>query len=279
MRSGGRGPRVVCLHGLFSNSATFERLARSMVERVGGSWCHLDLPGSGRSDSYPDGMFVHTLQYVLDVGRVVRSLGWKVFHVVTHSGGGVIGLYLTSLLSARVSSFVAIDVFVPNMILEDSMISERVHLLLEKYSTAPTEIKCYSKEEALKKIKFSRSTELSDASCEVLFERCSTRVAGGYTLKNDVRFFLSFMYPTITMRTHRELVKHVVCPFLFIRHSETSFLYDTPNEKINMDILKNTLGPKLKMVEIDGPHEMIIENPEPIAAAIEKHLTRLSSKI
>ncbi len=97
---------VVLIHGLTANSRTFVGLAPILAAQ---GWYVIapDLRGRGQSAKPPHGYGVPF--HANDILSLCDALGFKSVHIVGHSLGAVIGLYLAALYPSRVGKLVMID--------------------------------------------------------------------------------------------------------------------------------------------------------------------------
>ncbi len=98
---------VLLIHGLTVSSREFAELGPVLAEQ---GWYVVapDLRGRGSSDKPPHGYSVPI--HANDLLGLCDQLGLGAFHVVGHSLGGLIGLYLAALSPQRVNRLVVIDI-------------------------------------------------------------------------------------------------------------------------------------------------------------------------
>ncbi len=97
---------VVLIHGLTANSRAFVGLGPILAAQ---GWYVLapDLRGRGQSAKPPHGYGVPF--HANDILSLCDALGFKAVHIVGHSLGAVIGLYLAAFYPSRVGKLVMID--------------------------------------------------------------------------------------------------------------------------------------------------------------------------
>ena len=101
----GRGPVVVLVHGFADSSYSFHETARPLLA-AGYRLIILDLPGLGRSGIPPESYVYSVENQAAQVLRLTRKLGLERFHLVGHSMGGGIALYLAWKHRRRLRSVV-----------------------------------------------------------------------------------------------------------------------------------------------------------------------------
>lgn len=100
------GLPVLGLHGWLDNANTFDRLAPLLPQF---DLVSLDLPGHGKSDHRPTGTRYHFTDYVDEVMAAADALGWKRFIVLGHSMGAGIGCLAASAYPDRVQRLILIE--------------------------------------------------------------------------------------------------------------------------------------------------------------------------
>ncbi|MBI4338821.1 MAG: alpha/beta hydrolase [Chloroflexi bacterium] len=103
----GEGPRehLVLLHGLTSNAHAWDDFAREASPRF--RVIALDLRGHGESGHAPDG---YTLDlFADDVTALARHLNLRSFHLVGHSLGAMIAMYLAARYPGMIARLVLVD--------------------------------------------------------------------------------------------------------------------------------------------------------------------------
>ena len=105
--TGGKGQTVVLVHGYADSSYSFSQNVRPLLA-AGFRVVVVDLPGLGRS-SIPGDSFVYSVEnQARQVLALADHLGLKRFHLVGHSMGGGITLYLAWKHRSRLRSAVVI---------------------------------------------------------------------------------------------------------------------------------------------------------------------------
>ncbi len=105
-RGSPHGVPLVTLHGWLDNAASFDPLARCLVQY---RWVSIDLPGHGKSAHRPDGCIYHFTDYVADLHCVVRSLQLDECNLVGHSLGAGIAAMFAASFPHQVDRLVLID--------------------------------------------------------------------------------------------------------------------------------------------------------------------------
>lgn len=97
---------VLMVHGLTANSRSWVKLGPALAEQ---GWCAigLDLRGRGRSEKPASGYGIPF--HVNDLLAVIRELGLERPHLVGHSLGARIGIWMAALYPHSISKLVLID--------------------------------------------------------------------------------------------------------------------------------------------------------------------------
>jgi pimeloyl-ACP methyl ester carboxylesterase len=112
VRSGGRGPAVLMLHGFGDNGDMWQPLAAALMDRF--TVVVPDLRGMGLS-SHPAGGYTKKSQ-AGDMAKVLDALGVQgPLVVVTHDIGNMVGYAFVALNRARVTRWVVMDAPLPGI--------------------------------------------------------------------------------------------------------------------------------------------------------------------
>src|SRR5881397_2322882 len=111
VRSGGRGPVVVLLHGYAENSDSWAPLAADLMKDH--AVVVPDLRGIGRS-SKPDGGYDKKTQ-AKDMRAVVTSLGYDKTFVVAHDIGNMVAYAYAAMYADKVERLVVMDAPIPGI--------------------------------------------------------------------------------------------------------------------------------------------------------------------
>lgn len=103
-RSFGAGPPVILLHGYMNSGAVWGENFANLANQH--RMIAFDLPGHGRSDKLSD-TFTHQAS-AASLLEAVEALGISSFHIIGHSSGALIGLYMALQQPDKVQSIVTI---------------------------------------------------------------------------------------------------------------------------------------------------------------------------
>ena len=99
-------PPILALHGWLDNAGSFDRLAPLLRGR---RVIALDLAGHGRSDHRPPGNWYPYVDFLDDLGEVVRSFGWPTVDLLGHSLGATLVSMFAALCPDRVGRLLLIE--------------------------------------------------------------------------------------------------------------------------------------------------------------------------
>lgn len=102
----GEGMPILALHGWHDNAASFEPLM-PLLEGV--RCVAVDQAGHGLSDWRPVGSAYHFVDYVNDVFAITEALGWDKFVLMGHSLGAAVASFAAAALPDRVKALLLIE--------------------------------------------------------------------------------------------------------------------------------------------------------------------------
>ena len=97
---------VIACHGWLDNAASFDSLAPLLDD------CHLvalDLPGHGLSDHKPLQATYNIWDDLLDILAVADAMDWQQFHLLGHSRGAIISVFLAAAMPDRIKTLTLLD--------------------------------------------------------------------------------------------------------------------------------------------------------------------------
>ena len=101
----GKGPAIVCIHGLTANHTCWQSLADILAPDY--RLIAYDVRGRGESDKPPKGYSLEI--YAQDLGALLDHFGLKSAIIMGHSGGANQGLYFAARFPKRVRKLILID--------------------------------------------------------------------------------------------------------------------------------------------------------------------------
>lgn len=217
---------------------------------------------------------------MLAVKRVVDHLKWDRFKCIGHSMGGMIASLFTSLYPEHVVSLVMIDCAGPMPVhAQDTvkwlrMVGDGLLTIERKISSGSPP--SYTREQAVDVLMTKRPSKLTRSSANVLVERSLVdRPDGRYAFSMDQRLKVHYNQ-TFTPIQYMAIVNSIQCPVLHLRATDNPLQKD-PRVKLSRKIYKS--NPNVRMVKVNGNHDVHLNHPERIADLINTFLLSERSKL
>lgn len=210
---------VLGIHGWQDNCGTFDTLA-PLLRLSDIHLVAIDLPGHGLSSHKPAGMFYHPCDWIVDVRRVIRYLGWNEYSIIGHSMGANVGVLYSSVYSSEVRKLVALDNVKPTIYSPDTL-TERIAKGIDelfyyedRITRPPPNV---TKEDAVEMIKQAMFQSCNTKSAEILLQRGAIELEGGQIIFNrDPRLKCSSV-PGIAYEHMRQFALNLKCEYILIR--------------------------------------------------------------
>lgn len=251
------GPPTLCLHGWLDNCASFGPL----FERVEGhNLIAVDLPSHGHSDPIPS-LTCQYLDHLACILELAHSQGWRRLRLIGHSLGAALSSLIAGVQPDIVEALVLIDAIGPLSAPPDHGRDSVASYLNAYLSPRPAPI-YHSKQQAV-----MARVQLADMlvhTAEALVDRDLQQVPGGYTWRSDNRLRYPF---TLTFDEQQVLsyLRNINAPTLLITAERTALTESCYPTRI-------ATVPKLRQITVPGGHHLHMENPDPVAKAIEDFL-------
>jgi pimeloyl-ACP methyl ester carboxylesterase len=259
-------PRVLALHGWLDNAASFDALAPLLrdVQLVA-----LDLPGHGRSAHRAPGAWYHYIDYLGDVLAAADTLGWDRFTLLGHSLGGAIASVLAGAVPERIERLWLIEALGPISTAPDKgpeLLRKAMH---ERVAIAEKSLRVFpTLDDAVTARRSGQASTLSERAARTIVERGTRAVDGGYVWSSDPRLTL-----TSAMRlTEEQVVAYVgaiECPTLLV-------FADPPLPWVTGEAIRRRIAAvrDIEVRTLAGTHHLHLEDPQPVADAIEAFRAR-----
>ncbi|KAJ2953381.1 hypothetical protein O0L34_g971 [Tuta absoluta] len=265
-------PPVLVVHGGGDNLASFRPLITLLPSNF--YYVGIEIPGNGKSDCYPPGLPVHTLDmpYVIEIVR--RHFRWESFIYMAHSFGGIAGKLYNLTHPGRIIAAIDLDQITPTLDFEIENFPkwyqayygafygryEKNRLPIEKKPT-------YTWDQMIEKVRKNRP-ELTPELVRATIGRHSEPAGDGkIRLTLDTRRPYAFP-PPFTREQYKTL---------FITMIDTPTLAVAAKDSIQKKLYKNTpflledhKNYRVKVVE--GGHDVHIAHPERVAPFVSQFL-------
>ena len=260
---GGKGPRVLALHGWLDNAASFIPLAQHVhgIDLVA-----IDQPGHGRSAHLPPGTdysFVGAINAILDVAD---ALGWERFALLGHSMGAGIGSLIAAACPERIERLVAIEALGALAEAPERTVARMREAVAAHRAITSKRLRVFPDIDTAVRARLQASrvpgSGLDESLVRLLVERGLAEVEGGFTWSSDPRLTL----PTMTRMTEAQvenLVSRIDCP--------TKVIFANPAQPYLPDDVRRRrvdLLPHGELVLLPGGHHLHMDQPAEVAAAI-----------
>jgi len=253
-------PTVVFLHGAGLDHSWWGLQSRYFGYH-GRNVLALDLPGHGRSDHRPRGNWYHFIDNLADVLARGQERGLERFTLLGHSLGGAIASMLAAAAPSRVEELWLIEALGPMSTEAAKALPVLRQAVAEHAGAGAKTLRIFPSLELAVAAR-RQATTLSARAAELLGERGTTAVAGGWTWSSDPRVTL-----TSAMRLTEEQIlaylSGISCPTLLV-------LADPPPPWLPPSVMAERVKrvPNLSLQRIAGTHHLHLEDPAPVAAAI-----------
>jgi pimeloyl-ACP methyl ester carboxylesterase len=254
---------VLALHGWLDNAASFEPMAPHLP---GCRLVCLDLAGHGESGHRSAGIHYHFLDHVQDVIAAVDALGWDRFHILGHSLGASIALYVAAVIPERVSGLALIDGYGPLTAEPEAGPDQAAESISQMLAQPGRKRHVYPNLETAAAAR-ARFGDLRLEDARLLVARNLEPRDGGYVWRSDAKLRTRSPFYFSESQVHVWL-KRVHCPVRLLL-ARDGFLVKRPQMAARYECT-----PQLELREIDGGHHVHMERPVATAGALADCLPR-----
>lgn len=267
LRGGGRGMRVLALHGWLDNAASFVPLQR----HLGGlDLVAIDLQGHGASAHLPPAADYTMVAFARAAFAVADALGWGRFALLAHSLGGAVASVMAAACPQRIERMLLIESLGAlaeseqrtAMRLRDAFAARAVPSRpLRVFADVATAVRARMQVnglcETVARLLVERGIAPVPAGARVADDH-----AGGFVWRSDPRL----TQPTAVRLGEaqvRDLIEHIECP-VRVLYAETAQTYFP-------DALRRERFACLRdgeLLVLPGSHHLHMEEPAAVAAAI-----------
>lgn len=252
-------PAVLCLHGWLDNANSFA----PMLPLLPALDCvAIDLPGHGLSDH-----FQHNVPYTIATAahyvlQTADALGWDDFHIIGHSLGGCIAPVCALIAEHRVKSISMIDALGPISEPDDAIAPRLKRFHHEMKLRAQTSPRIFTEIQQAVQSRL-HAAQMDPESARLIIERQLQPVTGGWQWRFDAK--LRAASPNyFTELQVQSMLRSVCCRTLCIvaREGHLATFKQLDNRAQCVD--------KLTLIELTGKHHLHMDNPLPVANAINQ---------
>jgi pimeloyl-ACP methyl ester carboxylesterase len=251
------GPKVLALHGWLDNSASFIPLAE-YLDNV--DLLAIDLTGHGHSDHRSADAHYHLPDWVQDIYELTEALGWKEFHLLGHSLGGIISSLYAATFPEQIITLTMIEAFGP---LSREAESSPAQLRESVLSRIEIDKKQARHPPSLERAATARmmAGDLSRESARLLVQRNLSEDVQGLKWRTDRRL-RTISSLRMTEEQAGAFIRNISSPVLAISGS-AGFEKVRLNQQRRASLIKN-----LRAAECEGGHHLHMDNPQPVAAQL-----------
>jgi pimeloyl-ACP methyl ester carboxylesterase len=264
----GQGVPMLALHGWLDNAASFIPLA----EHLPGPLLALDFAGHGLSDHRPAGLATHLVDHVRDVLEVADQLGWQRFVLIGHSMGAGVASLFAATFPERVSHLVLLEGLGPPATDAGDVAPTLRTAIDQMRGLAHKRKPLYRDPGQAVAARLTALGGLEEHSARLLCERGLVKVEDesedGWTWRTDIR-----LRTTSSLRLTEQQVEG------FVRRIRAPTLLVLAGQGLGGDgrfAHREAWLAHLTRVDLPGRHQLHMDDPVPVAAAIRRFLAEAS---
>ncbi len=245
------GQPILAVHGWLDNAASFIPLIPYLQ---GYRVVAIDLPGHGLSAHIPAGHYLHLVDYIVDIIRILDHLNWDRATLLGHSLGAGISSVVAGTVPERIVSLALLD-GIGTITATPATSADMMRTAVEHYTNKHAKKLPYyaNMEDAI--IARSLASSMQRKSIELLISRGLKNTEHGLTWRTDPRLLFS----PLVLPTEEQLesfLQRISAATCFIR-PETGWPYDEEMLNNRLNIVKN-----IKLHSIPGRHHVHMDSPE-----------------
>jgi pimeloyl-ACP methyl ester carboxylesterase len=255
------GIPAIGLHGWMDNANTFDGLA-PLLPRL--QLVAMDLPGHGLSEHRPAGMHYHYTDYVDDVIALADALGWREFDIIGHSMGAGVAVFLAGAFPERVRRLMLIEGL--GAVAEPvgdgpGRLRQAVLKHQQPQRKSPQRPRAFT---TLVRAR-SQAGTIKPYSAETLVRRSATTTEQGAVWHSDARVSIRAAY-FMDEEYVQSFLKKIQAPVLLVV-AKDGMLKKRPYFHPRLGVIKD-----LQTVWLPGNHHLHLDEPEPVAQAINEFM-------
>lgn len=261
-------PPMLALHGWLDNAASFDTLAPLLCEHF--YIVALDLPGHGRSDWRPAGVWYHYVDYLSDVIAVAGALGWRRCSLLGHSLGGTVASVLAASRPAMIEHLLLIEALGPLAGDPEQALTQLQRALDQRDAFEEKSLRVFPAQAHAIAAR-RQANGLSEAAAAALVTRGIKAVPGGFSWSSD---------PRLTLASATRYSEAQVLAMLRGVQTRSLLILAQPEQPyLSREMIERRIAavPAMTVRRLPGSHHLHLENPQPVAAAILEFLSALAA--
>lgn len=257
------GKRILAIHGWLDNAASFIPLIPYLQNY---KVIAIDLLGHGHSSHFPHGSYLHFIDYIADIIRIIDHLEWDNCNLLGHSLGAGIATIVAGTIPKQIESLILLDgigaVTIPANELPQQL-NTSIHEYLNESNKRPPHYANLN--EAIQaRLKASK---MQVSSVELLVLRGSKTTKEGLTWRTDPRL----LFTPLVLPTEEQLLA-----FITKVQAPTCLIKPDAGYPFDETIMLKRIG-ALTNVEthnVKGMHHVHMDAPQTIGPIIQEFLSK-----
>jgi len=256
------GKPALAIHGWLDNGGSYTRLA-PLLE--GYRVVALDLPGHGRSDHRAPGVAYHFVDWVLDVASAADALGWERFTLIGHSMGAGVASLVAGTFPGRIERLVLIEGLGAMACAPEDAPERLARSAAQRISRESRRPRPHDDKQAAAARLRSANQALGEEASRILVERGTRETDEGVVWSSDPR--LRGLSPMRITEAHiSAFLERIACPTLLLI-GDNGYPFDPALLEARLRHIRLS-----QQATLPGSHHLHLEDPEPVAAAIQAFL-------
>ncbi|MEM6996474.1 MAG: alpha/beta hydrolase [Myxococcota bacterium] len=261
------GVAVLAVHGWLDSAASFDHIAPNMP---GLRIVAIDLPGHGYSEHRPAGTLYPFLDHVAAVYEVAEALGWSTLCLLGHSLGAAVCSIFAGTFPTRVTRLGLIEGLGPLSEHPKHAPERLAKSLVEHTEKRAKRPGVHATREVAHRRLLATPSKLAAASVDTLLTRALLEVDGGVTWRSDPALRIASR-SRLTENQVLAFLSAIACPTLLIRgDTGYSFVPEVASARV-------AAVDGMRVVQLAGGHHLHLDNPAPVAAALNELFADLVS--
>ncbi len=259
-------PPLLALHGWLDNAASFDGLGPLLKTH---HVIAIDLAGHGRSDWRNAAASDYWLDYLDDINQVFQHFGWIRVDLLGHSLGGTLASTYAAAFPERVQRLVLIEALGPLALPIEQTVPQLRKGIDARAAFAPSSLRVFPTVEQAAQARM-RANDLSHAAAITLVERGLVKVdelsVSGFRWSTDPRLLL----PSLQRYSEAQasaILDAITAPTLLLLADPAHPYARTAAMQSRLDRVA-----RIECTRLPGNHHLHLENPQPVAAAINDFL-------
>ncbi|NJN48271.1 MAG: alpha/beta hydrolase [Candidatus Competibacteraceae bacterium] len=248
---------VLALHGWLDNAASFDRLAPLLK---GVRLVALDLPGHGLSEHRPAGMHYHFIDFIQDVVAAADALNWDRFALLGHSLGAGVASFVAATLPQRITQLALIEGLGPLSGNPGEGPAQLATSMTQMNQWERKNLPVYTNVDEAARARHEL-TGLSHEAAVIIAARGTKSMGSGLGWRSD---------PRLTLKSPIYLTEEQVLAFLGAIQAPTFLVRGESGYLLKREFMAKRYHQvaNLTVKALPGGHHLHLENPEPVAHAL-----------